>query len=355
VKRLPVFLLFVLPTLCCHKEADERTETKARVSVTVAEVRVGNLVALVRATGTVDPAPDADWMVTAPQDARIVSLPFAAGDRVRSGAILARFDVPSLRTELATRASELAQAQARLESARQAHTRLEHLQERGVAAAREVEDARKELSDAEAALEQATQTRAAASDLSQRATAVAPFAGLVAERWHNPGDVVNANEHVLRLVDPARLEVTARVLVADTPHVATGHAARVWMPGGEGAGLPAVVASLPGAADPATGTAAVRLRLSAFVPVGAVVQVAIEGETAKDAVIVPAAAVLRQGDEPSVFVVGADGIAHRRPVTLGLESNEDVQILKGVKSGEKVVVKGQDELPDGAAVAVAAE
>jgi RND family efflux transporter MFP subunit len=345
----------VVLTLACHRAPSEQTETEAKVSVNVAAPRVGVLTAHVRATGTIDPAPGADWTVTAPQAARIEALPFATGDSVRKGALLARFDAPSLRADLATRAGELAQAHSRLENARQAQARLSQLLGKGIAARREVEEAQKELADAEAALEQATETRAAAADLAGRATAVAPFDGLLAQRWHNPGDLVDANEHVVRLVDPKRLEVTAAVLLADVSRMVVGHAARVTVPGGADAGLPAVVVGAPSAADPATGTATVRLRLSTFLPVGTPVQVEIDAETVPDALTVPASAVVREASQTALYVAGVDGKAHRHEVKLGVEGEDEVQILSGVLATDRVIVRGQAELPDGAAVTVAQE
>jgi multidrug efflux pump subunit AcrA (membrane-fusion protein) len=53
-----------------------------------------------------------------------------------------------------------------------------------------------------------------------------------------------------------------------------------------------------------------------------------------------------------VFVVGPDGKAHRRAVVVGLTSGDETQIVSGLRVGEKVVIKGQDALPDGAAVTV---
>src|SRR5262249_61275487 len=104
--------------------------------------------------------------------------------------------------------------------------RLSTLLEKGIASRKEVEDARKDLLDAESAVRTSTQTHAAAADLAERATPAAPFSGVVAERWHNPGDVIDANEHVLRVVDLKRLQVTAAVPVADATRVVMGHADR---------------------------------------------------------------------------------------------------------------------------------
>jgi multidrug efflux pump subunit AcrA (membrane-fusion protein) len=80
--------------------------------------------------------------------------------------------------------------------------------------------------------------------------------------------------------------------------------------------------------------------------------VSIVGEERANVLIVPAAAIAREENKTTVFVVGADGKAHRHEVVTGLASNEGVQFVSGVSEGDKVVVKGQDELPDGATVTV---
>src|SRR5205814_6722680 len=120
-----------------------------------------------------DPAPGRAGTVTAPDKAPVSAIRYATGDVVREGAVVARFDAPPLRADLATRSSEASQAQARLDNTRRNHTRLSTLLEKGIASRKEVEDARKELLDAEAAVRESGQTRAAAADLAARATPIA--------------------------------------------------------------------------------------------------------------------------------------------------------------------------------------
>jgi cobalt-zinc-cadmium efflux system membrane fusion protein len=304
--------------LACHKAPPEDVATTAPVPVQVAAAHLGTITAYVRVTGTVDPAPGADWTATAPEKSRVAEIRYAPGDYVRQGAVVARFDAPPLRADLATRSSEASQARARLDNAKRNFERLSTLLEKGIASRKEVEDARKELLDAESAVRESGQTREAAADLAARATPIAPFSGIVAERWHSPGDVIDANEHVLRIVDPAHLQVTAAVPVAEAPRVVVGHAARITIPGSEVAEMAGKVVGAPAAVDPSTG----------------------------------AAAVVRDEDKTFAFVVGADSKAHRRAIVVGITSGDEVQIVSGVREGERVVVKGQDELPDGATVTI---
>jgi RND family efflux transporter MFP subunit len=351
-RRLSLALFAALLGAACHKAAPEDVATTAAVPVQVAVAHVGTITSYVRVTGTIDPAPGADWTVTAPEKSRVTEIRYATGDAVRQGAVVVRFDAPPLRSDLATRSGEASSAHARLDNAKRNFDRLSILLEKGIASRKEVEDARKELLDAEAAVRSSTQTHAAATDLFARTTPIAPFSGVVAERWHNPGDVIDANEHVLRVVDLRRLQVTAAVPVADAARVVLGHAARVTVPGGEGTEIAGKVVGAPATVDTATGTAPIRVSLSAAVPVGTPVQLAIVAEQREGALIVPAAAIVRNDNKAAVFVVGADNKAHRRDVVVGLVSDDDAQIVSGVRDGEKVVVKGQDELPDGATVTV---
>jgi RND family efflux transporter MFP subunit len=353
VTRRALVALMAAGLLACREKPAEEVTTEEAVAVEVEAARVGPIHAVITATGTVEPAPGADFTVTAPGPAKIAEMPRAEGDRVRRGDLLVRFDAPALDADAAARAAELGQARANLDNAKKNHARLSGLLAKGIAAKKEVEDARKELLDAEAALRGATSTAANAAELAGRAVVRARFAGVVAKRTHNPGDTVDAStgDPVLRVIDPSRLQVSVAVPVGDLGRIVVGRAARLVVSGGpqppEGR-----VLSLPAAVDTATGTATVRISAPPGLAVGTPVQVEIVAEEKASAVLVPAAAIVREDDKTAVFVVGADGKAHRRAVVVGIANQEAAEIESGVAAGEKVVVKGQEELPDGAAVTV---
>jgi multidrug efflux pump subunit AcrA (membrane-fusion protein) len=71
-------------------------------------------------------------------------------------------------------------------------------------------------------------------------------------------------------------------------------------------------------------------------------------------VLAPAAAVVQEGTQSYVFTVDAGHHAHRVPVRLGVANSSEVEVLAGLKPGERVVVEGQNGLPDGTAVVPAA-
>jgi multidrug efflux system membrane fusion protein len=75
-------------------------------------------------------------------------------------------------------------------------------------------------------------------------------------------------------------------------------------------------------------------------------------DTLQNVMVVPGAAMQQGSSGSYVYVVNADGTVSMRAVTTGPSSGDLVSISKGLKSGERVVVDGADQLRDGAHVVV---
>ena len=78
----------------------------------------------------------------------------------------------------------------------------------------------------------------------------------------------------------------------------------------------------------------------------------IDAEQHSNVMLVPAIAVVKNGNDAVVFVAAGDR-AIKRPVVTGLVDAEHVEIRSGVRAGEMVVTQGQSNLRDGAAISVA--
>jgi multidrug efflux pump subunit AcrA (membrane-fusion protein) len=83
--------------------------------------------------------------------------------------------------------------------------------------------------------------------------------------------------------------------------------------------------------------------------------VRVETASVPDAIVVPAAALFQdQGvDRYHVFVIGADGRAHKKDIKVGLRDKDLVQVTDGIKQGDVVVTSGGYALSDGLGVHVA--
>jgi len=336
----------------CGRPSTEEVETETVVPVTTAPAELGTIRAVIHATGDVNPAPNAELVVVAPEPARIVEITKAEGDRVQRGEVLVRFEIPTLNAEAASKSAEATAAAARLENAKANQARLKDLFDRGVASRKEVEDADREMADAQSALTQAQAGRNSSQTLASRQTVTATFDGVIAKRFHNPGDFVeaSASSPVLRIIDPARLQVDASVPISDLSRVVMGATGRLMLPTGE-APLPLKVVSRPAAVEPGTAAAPVRLNFvtAHSLAVGTPVQVEIDAEQHTNVVLVPAEAIVREGEETAVFVAMGDK-AMRRPVVVGIVDAAHAEIREGLKAGEQVIVHGQAGLPDGAKI-----
>lgn len=352
--RVLVLLVISVGAAACRREApaaEVPNDAEIAIPVAAQPARHGSLRAIIRTTGVVTPAAGAEFILTAPEPARIVEIPPAEGDRVARGDVLVRFDVPSAAAEAARHDADIARAQALLESARVAQGRARELVERGIISRREMENADRELADAQADLARAEAARRTSEAAAARAIVRAPFAGVIAQRLHNPGDVVQgiATDPILRLVDPDRLEVLAPIPAADAPRVLPGAAARV-------TSVPEPIRLIVATRAVATGSGADPLARLTFasgsaMPVDTRVDIEIEGEEHVDAVLVPADAILRTGSQ-SIVIVATGNRAERRVITTGLADTDSVEIISGVAAGELIITRGQAGLADGATISV---
>jgi HlyD family secretion protein len=88
---------------------------------------------------------------------------------------------------------------------------------------------------------------------------------------------------------------------------------------------------------------------------GTSVQLSLTAKTVKDALVVPAAAVITAADGSSaVMIAGSDGKAHQKTIKLGIRQDDDVQILDGVTEADKVVSTGAYGLPDNTKIKIEA-
>lgn len=173
------------------------------------------------------------------------------------------------------------------------------------------------------------------------------------------GAPVAAGGVLLTVTDVSALSLTASVDETDVLLVRPGVPGDVELDAAPGATYPATVRSVD--LQPTTSSRGgvsyqVRLALAAgrtadgrAAPTprpGMSAVVRLRVRTAKDAVTVPAAAVVRDGARDAVWVAEG-GRAHRRAVELGAQGDITVQVTSGLAVGDPVVVRGADRVAEG--------
>jgi RND family efflux transporter MFP subunit len=75
---------------------------------------------------------------------------------------------------------------------------------------------------------------------------------------------------------------------------------------------------------------------------GSTVQIAIVAETIRDALVIPASAILPSQESAGelVLTVGKDSLAHEQRIETGVREGDSVQVLKGLSAGEQVITNG---------------
>jgi macrolide-specific efflux system membrane fusion protein len=133
----------------------------------------------------------------------------------------------------------------------------------------------------------------------------------------------------------------ANISVAQAAFIKKGQAATIKGPAAEVEGKVSVVSP---AVDTNTTTVQVWVEAEnvgeALKP-GTTVEISISVGDVRDAVTVPAAALLSSdegGDK--VMIAGADLLAHERKVEVGVRNGDTVQIVSGVTAGDQVIVSG---------------
>jgi membrane fusion protein (multidrug efflux system) len=339
----------------CGRDAPSEPQTVGNtVGVATAVATSETLRDVIVAEGQVVPAADADFSVVAPEPALVAQLPKALGDAVAVGDVLARFDIPSVTEQITTRERELSEATIRLQSAKTEADRQQSLFDRGLVPRNQAEASRAAVAPAEAALAEAKKQMDAARQIQDRTIVKARFAGVVARQFHQVGDfVAGANDPVLRVVDPARIEVAILIPAAQAVRIAPGLPANI-----QAAGvlepIAASVAPQPLSSQPGSSSTEVRLAFAAKPTLAVDTQVRAEIVFAErpDAIVVPTIAVQRDETTSFVMIAGPDSVARRRTVRVGLIAAERTEIVEGVSPGERVITKPLDQVADGVAITI---
>ncbi len=184
-----------------------------------------------------------------------------------------------------------------------------------------------------------------------------PINGVVTDRPLYPGEMAAAGTAIVTVMDISSVIAKAHIPQADAALLKVGDKGTMTVPGLDDP-VEGTVTVVSPALDPNSTT--VEIWMEAKNPKqqlkpGTSVKLSLTAKTVKDALVIPAAAVLTAPDGgTTVMIAGPDGRAHQKPVKLGIRQDDDVQILEGVSSGDKVVTTGAYGLPDNTKISVAA-
>jgi len=182
-----------------------------------------------------------------------------------------------------------------------------------------------------------------------------PIDGYVTDRPLYPGEMAAAGTPLITVMDVSRVIAKAHIPQPDAAQLKVGDPATLKVPGDD-TPVEGKVTIISPALDPNSTTVEVWVEANnpgQKLKPGASAQVTMLALTVKDAVAVPASALLTAPDgATSLMVVGADNRAHQKAVQTGIRQGDQVQIVSGIDAGTRVITSGAYGLPDNTRVTV---
>jgi len=331
------------------------------VGLRIAPATATEIVEYLQVTGTVQPADNRVAQVRSIARARVIDVLARVGDRVRAGQALAHVDnleAADVQAQLAVAKAELQRLDVLSRAQARQLERNERLSVIGAAPRKDFEQAQAEYQ----ALEENVRAQRAVVDrlaarlrrlgaagnaTSATTAIVAPFAGVVTKASTAPGALVEASAEMFSVVDMSVVWVQAEVYEKDLGRLRVGQSAGVRVDTYPDEEFTARVGYIGDALDPQTRTAKVRcelpntdhrLKLDMF----ATVQLPTTFH--KRAVAVPVAALQQLDNRSVVFVQHATTQFEARTVQTGRTVAGDVEIINGLREGERIVVAGSFHL-----------
>lgn len=218
--------------------------------------------------------------------------------------------------------------------------------------------AREEDLDAQEAQIRGLEGRVVEANLQlQDTTLRAPYDGVIAQRFVEEGQNVQAKAPIVRFQDVEEIEIV--VDVPETVMAADIRRADVTsmlaeFSGAPGVRFPVTIREIAQVADPTTQTFKVRAAMLApqditVLPgMTATVTVAYRrADILGDRILVPVSAVTKAAGKQIVWIVGADGTVERRPVKTGAATGGQIEIVEGLAPGDRIAVAGVTHLRQG--------
>ena len=358
--RTAIALLLAAATLsvaACNKgnadAAPAKTETMLVGPENVTVVRSEPIRSGPAISGSLTPERSAT--LRAEMSGAVVQTYAEAGQRVSKGQALGQIDAAVLRDQALSARSAVTTAQSSYDIARRDVQRNEALEKAGAIAARDLERARNALLSSQAQLATARAQLANVQQQLNKASVRAPFAGLVAQRQVNAGDVVSPGTALFTVVDPASMQLEASVPAEALSQVRVGMPVEFSVNGYPNRTFTGRITRVNPVADPSTR----QVHITAAIPnagntlVGGLFAEGRVSTESRTAPMVALGAVDERGLRPAVVRL-RNGKIEKVEVTLGIRdaAAETVEIKEGLAPGDTVLLGAARGISPGTPVKV---
>lgn len=328
------------------------------VSVVVTPVTSGDLPLYLRGLGSITPFNSVS--VKSRVDGQLIAIHFTEGQFVKKGDLLAEIDPRPFQVQLEQGEGQLARDKAQLNDAQANLSRYQALWDAKVIAKQQLDTQAASVGQFKGTIEADNATIDNAKLQLTYAKITAPLTGRIGLRQVDAGNMVHASDTngiaVIAQLQPitALFNIPADNLPPILKKLRAGAKLTVdaYDRDEKNKLASGTLLTVDNQIDPTTGTSRLKAIFanadSGLFP-NQFVNCRLLLDIQHGAVIVPAAAIQR-GPQGTYAYVVQDGKAAMRTITIGTTEGDNVEITKGLKTGETVVIEGQDKLVDGSKV-----
>lgn len=284
---------------------------------------------------------------------KIIERKVDVGTIVKKGQVLARLDASDTNLGASAAMADVRVAEANRALAKSEVERQRQLVNKKFVSQSSLDRFEAELKTADARVNQAKAQAAVSGNQSRYAALVADRNGVVTQIRAEPGQVVEAGEMIVQVVDITQIEVLVAVPESRVAKIKVGDAATLKLWADREKTYNGKVREIAPAANSATRAFDVRVAFidaDATVKLGMTAGVRLESD-APASIIVPSGALTQINGKNSVWVIGKDNLAIPREVATGQYTEEGVTVVSGLQAGELVAIAGVHTLIKGQKVA----
>lgn len=333
---LCVLLCPIVLTACGNGGADKKGGGNAPATVTTVVLQPSSWTDTIDAIGTAHA--NESVTMTAKVSETVQRVDFESGDLVHAGQVVVTLSN-------AANLADLNEAAANYRDAEQSFERQQTLIARQLVAASTLDTLHAARDAAKARMDQ---VRASLSDR----VITAPFDGVLGLRQVSPGSLVTPGTVIATLDDVSVIKLDFSVPERELPALAKGQPVIARSEAYPDKSFDGTIASLDSRVDPVTRAITVQAQIAnpeRKLRPGMLLDVAVQ-RPARDTLQVPELALQQVGQQAFLFRVGADDKVEQVPVTIGARRPGAVEILDGVKAGDRVVVEGTVKLHPGSKI-----
>lgn len=295
--------------------------------------------------------------VSAKADGRIDKLFVEEGDLVKAGTVVARMDMNELSAQVMQAEGQVLQAQATLEQNELNFQRMDTLYKQNAVSAQTLDSARTQRDLAQGGLRAAQGNLILLKTRLDNANIESPLNGVVIRRHVQAGTFSKAGVAIVTVADVSTLLAKAVVGESQIAEVVLGKPVTVKVNAVRDREFKGTVTRLSPAASVPTRNFTAEVSIpnpQGLLKVGMFANAEIGGQLRSKVLAVPEAALVMREDQKTVFVATADNKVVQKVLKLGDAAGGWVEVLEGVKEGDRIVVAGQHKLKDGASIRLGA-